>query len=347
MVGLGYLPNQDMSRALGVSGDGTTIVGYGQLLNGGTGAQSFSWTASTGMVNVGSGNTNATATNSDGSVVVGSAVSGCCGQAIRSTASGSVALPNLPGATGGTAFGVSGNGSTVVGYSYNNFNPNFSTQAFLWTASTGTVGLGFLPGAVSRYAYGISADGSTVVGLSNRTGDINDEAFRWTALTGMVGLGFLPGDDFSRANAVNADGSFVVGTSGYNYKAFVWTQLTGMQSIQDLLIADGLNLTGWDLISADGSVREWSDNCWLRHRPGRTLRGVDCRSGHSCSCYISPLRHCPCRSRSARLAQEAEGEGGRVIYFRPKSGSSAIRRASARCTQGMALLRRAARGLYL
>jgi hypothetical protein len=57
---------------------------------------------------------------------------------------------------------------------------------------------------------------------------------------------------------VNGDGSVVVGTSGGNH-AFRWTAVNGMQSIQSLLIAAGVNMTGWSLweargVSANGSI---------------------------------------------------------------------------------------------
>lgn len=253
VVALGFPTGNDMSRALGVSGDGTTFVGYGVLLNSGTGARAFKWTSATGFVGLGDlpgGNSNnfAAATNADGSVIVGSAVTGCCAQAIRWTAStGMVNLGTLPGATGGVANGVSGDGSVVVGYSSTN-------EAFRWTATTGVTGLGFLPGSNNSTATAVSANGSVIIGSSR------DQAFRWTVATGMVAIGSLPGAIFSPANAVNADGSVIVGTSGSaNFQAYRWTQATGIQSIPAILSAGGYGPTNWSLqtaqgVSADGTV---------------------------------------------------------------------------------------------
>ena len=77
----------------------------------------------------------------------------------------------------------------------------------------------------------------------------------------MSGLGFLTGGTYSNANGVNADSTVVVGysdsTSGQ--QAFRWMSSTGMRSIRDLLVASGVNMTGWTLdnatgVSADGSV---------------------------------------------------------------------------------------------
>ena len=72
----------------------------------------------------------------------------------------------------------------------------------------------------------------------------------------MVGLGDLAGGIFnSVANGVSADGSVVVGrgsgTSGN--EAFLWDAANGMQSLQNVLVAQlGLDLTGWNLAEATG-----------------------------------------------------------------------------------------------
>jgi len=113
-------------------------------------------------------------------------------------------------------------------------------------------------------ATGVSADGNVVVGYATPYQGccIRTEAFRWTRTGGMVGLGFLPGGSYSGANAVNADGAVVVGYSSDkngNSTAIKWTAGTGMQSIKDILIANGVNMAGWTLteatgVSADGTV---------------------------------------------------------------------------------------------
>ena len=123
------------------------------------------------------------------------------------------------------------------------------------------VGLGDLPGGAARsYAYDTSADGSVVVGLGGSFS--GTEAFRWTEAGGMVGLGDLPGGDFfSAATSLSADGSVVVGaaTSSTGSKAFAWDETNGMRAIQQILMDQGIDMTGWDLaqangISADGST---------------------------------------------------------------------------------------------
>ena len=106
-------------------------------------------------------------------------------------------------------------------------------------------------------------DGSVIVGESQSADGTVREAFLWTQGIGMVGLGDLVGGNFeSRAQAVSADGSVVVGV-GYventGNEAFRWTEAYGMQSISQLLIDGGIDLTGWLLsevthISDDGTV---------------------------------------------------------------------------------------------
>ncbi|MCA2692911.1 MULTISPECIES: PEP-CTERM sorting domain-containing protein [unclassified Microcystis] len=151
-----------------------------------------------------------------------------------------------PATTFSRAFGVSADGSVVVGISFGG--------AFRWTQATGMVGLGdLLAGGFSSSANGVSADGSVVVGYGSGANGI--EAFRWTQGTGMVGLGDLPGDIFeSIAFGVSADGSVVIGRSrGANgFEAFRWTQATGMVGLGDLPGGNfGSSASG---VSADGSV---------------------------------------------------------------------------------------------
>jgi probable HAF family extracellular repeat protein len=202
--GLGDLPGGTFrSYANAVSDDGSTVVGYSSSASSSASGlyEAFRWTRDGGMVGLG----------------------------------------DLPGFNvSSVAFGVSGDGSVVVG---GGNEEGGSAEGFRWTSAGGMVGLGDLPGGtfVSR-AFSVSSDGSVVVGGSiSDSGPASDpfvlEAFRWTNAGGMVGLGDLPGGDFlSFAVRVSGDGSTVVGygESASGTEAFRWTGGGGMVGLGDL-----------------------------------------------------------------------------------------------------------------
>jgi len=102
----------------------------------------------------------------------------------------------------------------------------------------------------------------------------------------MVSLGGLSDEfPFSRADGVSADGSTIVG-QGYNTTnsdAFVWDGQNGIRSLRDVLTAQGDDLTGWTLtsaqaVSADGrTIVGWGTNpagqteAWLARISGPAI----------------------------------------------------------------------------
>lgn len=177
-----------------------------------------------------------------------------CLLATRPTLAGVVGfqgLGDLPdGSFSSRAFGVSADGSTVVGQG----NSASGAEAFRWTQAGGIVGLGLLSGHNESEAFGVSADGSVVVG---RSGPLNStgEAFRWTQASGMIGLGDLPGSVFaSRAQGVSADGSVVVGGSFSvsGLEPFRWEggAMTGLGDLPGGGAAGGIALD----VSGDGQT---------------------------------------------------------------------------------------------
>ncbi|GJQ28885.1 MAG: hypothetical protein HBSAPP03_07690 [Phycisphaerae bacterium] len=135
-------------------------------------------------------------------------------------------LPGMPPGT--NAFGISGDGSVVVG-------EGEGGRAYRWDGAGTPQSLGVLQGYVYSRATSANHDGSVVVGFNTWQSDIAGQAFRWTSTTGMVGLGFTRPDHFySEAAAISRDGSTIVGHSrggaGIN-EAFVWTSTLGVQPL--------------------------------------------------------------------------------------------------------------------
>jgi probable HAF family extracellular repeat protein len=126
-------------------------------------------------------------------------------------------LGTLPGYTSSEAYGVSADGSVVVGLARNAAE---WYRAFRWTASGGMQDLGTLGGRDSA-ARGVSADGSVVVGAAETPPWGFYHAFRWTASGGMEDLNLTyaslltDGSLLSEAYAISPDGRYIVGT-GHN-----------------------------------------------------------------------------------------------------------------------------------
>ncbi|MBX7165523.1 MAG: PEP-CTERM sorting domain-containing protein [Pirellulales bacterium] len=156
-------------------------------------------------------------------------------------------------AIGGTAYGVSGDGTVVCGSS-------LGSQAFRWSSPDGLTGLGYLTVTpTSSEARAVSGDGATIVGWSNSS--FGTQAFVWTQPTGMVGVAPTVGLQAVIAYATSHDGSVVVGQGkrGGQDTAFLFSESTGLQALDEYLSARGLatELAGWRLseargVSADG-----------------------------------------------------------------------------------------------
>lgn len=218
------------------------------------------------------------AVSADGSTVVGRIYVGSGSEAFRWTfGTGMDLLGHLAGGNGfDVAYGVSGDGSLVVGYG--------GGEAFEWTQGTGMVALpstssynysaalavsadgsaivgyhanspailttsAFGPSGIlgPGQANGVSGDGSVVVGLT--PGSSDNQIFRWTSETGMVTLGN------GYANAISQDGSTIVGSFDWpTYDpgtAFRWTASTG---IVDLFTLPGTDHSEAYAVSGNGSV---------------------------------------------------------------------------------------------
>ena len=198
-------------------------------------------------------------------------------------------LGDLPGGNARSfAYGVSADGSTVVGESA-------STAAYQepisWTSAGGIVGLGGLAvGNLYSTAWSASDDGTVIVG--NSDGASGNEAFRWTSGDGMVGLGALPGGSFfySAAYGVSADGLTAVGesNSAAGFEAFAWTSGGGMTALGFLpggsswslaraTSDDGSVIVGESDDGSGGEAFRWTSGggmVGLGHLPGGSFSGA-------------------------------------------------------------------------
>lgn len=280
--GLGNSPAGGGSP-LGISADGTTIVGSTTPLNDPNSSEAFRWTRETGMQRLGffPGNAYsvARAVSADGSVVVGQSVdSANVTQAFRWTAQTGMIPLGIPiGRDFSDGIGVSSDGNLIL--ISGGSPPNSS---FKWTAQTGFI-------AVVGYAEAVpsamSADGSVLVGFNY----VNAELLRWTAATGWTDLGISVGACCGETLSISADGAFIVGStedsnprvfrlsakdglidlgpgigrdiSGNGsilvgaanpFGAMIWDSVHGQRGLQNVLANQyGLNLSGWQLLTAD------------------------------------------------------------------------------------------------
>ncbi|MCO6177605.1 autotransporter domain-containing protein, partial [Ciceribacter sp. RN22] len=257
MQDMGALGEVSRSEAFGVSGDGSVVVGQNITDNVGVSTtRAFRWTEADGMVILGTLNdgnwSTASGVSADGAVIVGAATDGGWDNAVTAfrwtEAEGMVGLGMLNDGSGSWAYGVSADGAVVVGTAADGALGN-SNRAFRWTDADGMVGLGTLNDGSWSAASGVSADGAVVVGTSADGATGGMRAFRWTEGGSMVSLGTLNDGNWSRAYGVSADGAVVVG-SGLDgaedgdapERAFRWTEAGGMQSVEDWLIASGVDV---------------------------------------------------------------------------------------------------------
>ncbi len=232
-------------RAMAANFDGSTIVGK----NANGSGIAVRWDASGTMYELGvpnqiNGWSEAYGVSADGSVIVGTAVSGTQARAFRWTSSTGATL--LDGF--GSASGVSADGTVIVGADA------YGGSAVRWLADGTREVLGNLVQGWACSASACNADGSIVVGGGNTGDQYGNRAFIWSASTGMIDLGTL-GIGWTYASGISADGSVVVGESAG--RAFVWSARTGIIDLEWALNKAGVDLQGLTLgralgISADG-----------------------------------------------------------------------------------------------
>lgn len=231
-----FTPLVGLGTANDISNDGSVVVGGGDY-----------WTSAAGAVSLSPFGGDATGVSSNGSVVVGTALfpDRQIAPFKWTEAGGFNRLPGLNGATDSRALGVSGDGSTTVGFS----DP--SIVATKWVGTTPHA-LAPLPGgSTESVAQAISTDGSTIVGYANNSVG-RAHAVRWTD-SGPLDLGTLGGFN-SLATGVSADGTYIIGyvvptATSPVVNGFIWNAFDGKT---DLSLV-GRNVVP-EAVSADGSL---------------------------------------------------------------------------------------------
>jgi probable HAF family extracellular repeat protein len=167
----------DESVALGVSADGSVVVGSAQ--DAALQRRAFRWTEAGGMQDLGTLGgywSAATGVSADGSVVVGWAENAAeKRRAFRWTEAGGMQDLGTLGGDESVALGVSADGSVVVGWA--------NWRAFRWTAASGMEDLNITyahlltDGSVLYRANAISPDGRYIVGRGYNAVTRREEAF--------------------------------------------------------------------------------------------------------------------------------------------------------------------------
>ncbi len=249
--GLGQMPGSSCgTQALGISGDGSVIVGAGCVSSGNN--EAFRWTAAGGyqvLGDLGGGSSDARAASFDGSVVVGQSIdTSGTPRAYRWTAAqGMVALPLLQAGTSGhEADSVTDDGTMVAG----------GNAWWKTSGQTGSFGGGTCSALQAPLRMvDLSADGSVAAGSGagglDMFGQQATNAYRSTPAGNCQDIDAVFNRN-SDASGISADGTVIVGEMqvGSPYLAFRWTASTGMVNLGSL----GGGLSRATATSQDGSV---------------------------------------------------------------------------------------------
>ncbi|MDY0744640.1 PEP-CTERM sorting domain-containing protein [Paucibacter sp. R3-3] len=240
----------------GLSASGGLIAGYSNTTH-----LYYTWTATRGLQTIGGywlgGDADVSA---NGAWISGSALNAATGNteaALYNVASGQwTTLGSLGTGLGGSAssaWGVSGDGRTVVGLAWVSGGLG---HAMKWTASGGMVDLGSSVAGAGSRANDTSFDGGIVVGWQDSAAGARQGAF-WRDGTETV-LADGAGTVLGEASAISADGEWIVGR-GLTRGAQSWryNTTTGVTEYLGDFKNGGtfsFDLNGAVDVSADGSV---------------------------------------------------------------------------------------------
>jgi len=219
-VALPDIPGGDFaSQVLGISADGSVLVGWGASPAGYEAARWVNGNViAMGDLAGGFHNSAAAQVTADGGIIVGTGYSAAGAEVFRwSSTTGMVGLGEIPGGEYySEPFGMTPDASVIVGKA----GTSQGTEAFRWTAQ-GFQPLGDLPnGIFESIALDVSANGATVVGLG--TTDLGPEAFVWDATNGMrrlkdvllaAGVTAVTEWQLTEATGISADGKTIIGNA--------------------------------------------------------------------------------------------------------------------------------------
>ena len=301
--GLVYLRNSlghDVSGvANAVSGNGSIIVGSMPDGSGGIGSTAFEWVSGVAapLPQPAATAVSANSISQDGSIIAGDIGTGMNASGFTLTGTTIVTFPpsNLNLLTTGTI--MSANGSVAAG----NIEGGLGISTpYQWTNGA----LVRWPGSTSysSVAKAISPDGSVVVGSMGINGNSDTNPFEWTngTVTSLtLPAGFVVGSAMGISSDLSSDGATIVGSMAPNSSvqyaqggtAFIWTQASGIQNLQQVLTADynlGSSFAGWTLTEAtaitpdgstivgDGIDPQGQDEGWIvnLNTPPLTLQSI-------------------------------------------------------------------------
>jgi uncharacterized membrane protein len=214
--------------------------------------------------------------SADGSVIVGTTFSNVH-RALRWEAreyspATLIELPSLGSGIGAIAHGVSDDGSTTVG---NTFDDKTGTRAVYWLSNSTLRVLPPLSSSPQGMVFAANGNGTVLVGeAKNAQGD--NHAVRWSLSNGgyiPLDLGRALGYRASAATDVSDDGSVIVGCNHQDFlsSAFKWTSTLGMVPIGTLLGSSEASAVSGDgrvIVGSSVAATGWRAFRWVESDDG-------------------------------------------------------------------------------
>ncbi len=228
--------------------DGTVVAGT-QIHLITSDIEAFYWTQGTGVVGMGylpgaaTNRSTVTAISDDGRYIVGEGRNAANDTEAFLYDRNSSILTGLGiplGEIQSGARAISGDGSTVIGYTYDG---GFMSTGFYWTAGTGMVSLGRPAGFINSDAFNVTYDGSEIYGSGSDGVDIF--SLHWT-----LGTGWELTTDYLTASGVDLTGvTFEYVSSTSNDGSVLYARADLGSGSQDIIVQLGAGGGGGGVIT--------------------------------------------------------------------------------------------------